>query len=84
MVSVIDWRRLEFRSYDDVDRFLRVNEFDPKSEADMQRLEALRLDAVDYLMLIASWGFCPGCPADFNGDDVVDAMDFMLLIANWS
>lgn len=47
--SVIDWRHLDFRDHEDVDRFLRVNEFYPENSADMERLEELRLDAVDYL-----------------------------------
>lgn len=47
--SVIDWHRLDFSDYDEVDRFLRVNEFDPQSNEDMTRLEELRMDAVGYL-----------------------------------
>jgi uncharacterized protein (TIGR04552 family) len=47
--SVIDWYQLDFRDEADVERFLRVNEFDPASDDDMARLEELRLDAVEYL-----------------------------------
>jgi uncharacterized protein (TIGR04552 family) len=47
--SVIDWYQLHFRDQNDVDRFLRVNEFDPAAPEDMERLEDLRLDAVEYL-----------------------------------
>lgn len=47
--SVIDWHRLDFNDHAEVDRFLRVNEFNPESNEDMTRLEELRLDAVDYL-----------------------------------
>jgi len=47
--SVIDWHRLDFHDHDEVDRFLRVNEFDPESADDMMRLEELRMDAVGYL-----------------------------------
>jgi len=47
--SVIDWHHLDFRDHGDVDRFLRVNEFDPASADDMDRLEELRHDSVDYL-----------------------------------
>jgi uncharacterized protein (TIGR04552 family) len=47
--SVIDWHRLYFADRDQVDRFLRVHEFDPDSGQDMARLEALREQAVDYL-----------------------------------
>jgi uncharacterized protein (TIGR04552 family) len=45
---VIDWHRLYFNDRDEVDRFLRVNEFDPESEDDQARLEELRLDAGEY------------------------------------
>src|SRR5689334_21923541 len=47
--SVIDWHRLAFSDTAEVDRFLRVNEFDPANEQDMDRLEELREDAVEYL-----------------------------------
>ncbi len=47
--SVVDWYQLNFRDENDVERFLRVNEFDPSSADDMARLEELRLDAVEYL-----------------------------------
>jgi uncharacterized protein (TIGR04552 family) len=47
--SVIDWHRLAFENHGEVDRFLRLNEFDPESEEEIDRLEAVRADAVDYL-----------------------------------
>jgi uncharacterized protein (TIGR04552 family) len=47
--SVIDWHRLYFTDRAEVDRFLRVNEFDPDSAEDMERLAALREQAVEYL-----------------------------------
>lgn len=47
--SVIDWHRLDFVDHAGVDRFLRVNEFDPESAPDMERLEAIRIEAIDYL-----------------------------------
>jgi uncharacterized protein (TIGR04552 family) len=47
--SVVDWHRLDLRDLEEVDRFLRVNEFDPLSERDVERLEQLRGDAIDYL-----------------------------------
>lgn len=47
--SVIDWHQLAFSDEAEVERFLRVNEFDPADEADMHRLEALREEAVEYL-----------------------------------
>jgi uncharacterized protein (TIGR04552 family) len=53
--SVVDWHRLDLRDHDEVDRFLRVNEFEPTRERDMARLEALRSEAVDYL--VRNFGF---------------------------
>jgi hypothetical protein len=47
--SVIDWHRLAFSDHAEVDRFLRLNEFDPESDPEMERLEDMRADAVDYL-----------------------------------
>lgn len=47
--SVIDWHRLSFADHAEVDRFLRLNEFDPESDDEMARLEDLRGEAVDYL-----------------------------------
>jgi uncharacterized protein (TIGR04552 family) len=46
--SIIDWHHLYFVDRDEVDRFLRVNEFDPGSSIDMARLEDLREQAVEY------------------------------------
>jgi uncharacterized protein (TIGR04552 family) len=47
--SVIDWHRLYFVDRDEVDRFLRVNEFDPRAEDGLRRLAELRELAVEYL-----------------------------------
>lgn len=47
--SVIDWHRLGFSDHAEVDRFLRLNEFDPENEEEMGRLEDIRANAVDYL-----------------------------------
>jgi uncharacterized protein (TIGR04552 family) len=47
--SVIDWHRLSYQDHAEVDRFLRLNEFDPESEEEIGRLEDLRGEAVDYL-----------------------------------
>jgi uncharacterized protein (TIGR04552 family) len=47
--SVIDWHRLSFADHAEVDRFLRLNEFDPESDEEMGRLEDIRGEAVDYL-----------------------------------
>jgi uncharacterized protein (TIGR04552 family) len=53
--SAVDWHRLDLRDHDEVDRFLRVNELDPARPADIQRLETLRGEAVDYL--VRNFGF---------------------------
>jgi uncharacterized protein (TIGR04552 family) len=47
--SVIDWHRLNYADHAEVDRFLRLNEFDPDNEEEMARLEDTRGDAVEYL-----------------------------------
>jgi uncharacterized protein (TIGR04552 family) len=47
--SVIDWHRLSFGDAAEVDRFLRLNEFDLSNPDDNERLEELRADAVEYL-----------------------------------
>src|SRR3954465_3501960 len=47
--SVIDWHRLYFSDRAEGDRFLRVNGFDPENADDMERLAALRDQAVEYL-----------------------------------
>ncbi len=47
--SVVDWHQLAFHDEAAVDRFLRLCELDPASDAEMLRLEAVRADAVDYL-----------------------------------
>jgi uncharacterized protein (TIGR04552 family) len=47
--SVIDWHRLAFSEPGEIDRFLRLNEFDPDNAEDMERLEELRAEAVEYL-----------------------------------
>jgi hypothetical protein len=42
--------------------------------------------AGDLAELLASWGACPGCPADLapaGGDGVVDAADLAQLLAGW-
>ena len=47
--SVIDWHSLSFGDHGEVDRFLRLNEFDPESDDEIGRLEDLRGEACDYL-----------------------------------
>lgn len=47
--SVVDWHHLNFSDHAAVDRFLRINEFDPDIDDELARLDELRFDAVDYL-----------------------------------
>jgi uncharacterized protein (TIGR04552 family) len=47
--SVIDWHRLYFTDRAQVDRYLRINEYDPANPEDIARLEDLREQAVEYL-----------------------------------
>ncbi len=47
--SVIDWHRLYFEDRAELDRFLRVQEFDPAVDSDLNRLDDLRDLAVEYL-----------------------------------
>ena len=37
----------------------------------------------DLLSLLADWGLCKGCPADFDGNGNVGASDLLALLANW-
>jgi len=47
--SVIEWRRLHFRTRDEVDRFLRLCLFDPDSPVDEAWVRTVLADAVAYL-----------------------------------
>lgn len=38
----------------------------------------------DLLIVLASWGPCPDCAADFNDDGVVDFADLIIVLANWT
>jgi uncharacterized protein (TIGR04552 family) len=46
---VIDWRRLHFRSREEVDRYLRLCLFEPDDPFDRARLQRILDEAVDYL-----------------------------------
>jgi outer membrane protein assembly factor BamB len=45
------------------------------------------VSVLDFLLLLAAWGPCPGepdpCPADFDGDDEVGITDFLVLLGAW-
>ena len=47
--SVIDWHRLNFRSREEIDRFLRAQEFELEDPADRARTEALKNSAMSFL-----------------------------------
>jgi hypothetical protein len=37
----------------------------------------------DLAILLGSWGPCGGCPADFDGDNVVNAADLAQVLGAW-
>ncbi len=47
--SVIEWRRMHFKSWDEVDRFLRLQQIDPTRKHDEAWVRAVLADAVEYL-----------------------------------
>lgn len=47
--SVIDWRRLHFKTWAEVDRFLRLCQYDPESAHDQRWMRLLLAEAVEYL-----------------------------------
>jgi uncharacterized protein (TIGR04552 family) len=68
--SVIDWHRLVFSEHAEVDRFLRLNEFDPGSDDEMARLEDLRSDAVDHLSRVYQMAIPDEVAADLPARDL--------------
>jgi uncharacterized protein (TIGR04552 family) len=68
--SVIDWHRLAFSEHAEVDRFLRLNEFDPGSDDEMARLEDIRLDAVDHLSRVYQMAIPDEVAADLPARDL--------------
>src|ERR1700749_1241744 len=74
--SVIDWHRLAFSDASEVDRFLVLHEFDPTNADDVDRLEELRSDAVEYL----TRNFSYRIPADVAHD--MPARDLFLLASS--
>jgi len=47
--SVIEWRRLHFKTWDEVDRFLRLCQIDPTRPHDEEWVRHILSDAVEYL-----------------------------------
>lgn len=68
--SVIDWHRLTFSDHAEVDRFLRLNEFDLSNAADKARLEDLREDAVDYVVKNFGYRIPPSVAQDLPVEDL--------------
>ena len=58
--SVIDWRRLHFRTADEVDRFLRLELFDPDDARDEARLRTILAQAIEYLR--SAYGYRVAAP----------------------
>lgn len=74
--SVIDWHRLNYADHAEVDRFLRLNEFDPENDDEMSRLEDVRSDAVEYL----SRAFAMAIPDEVAAD--LPARDLFLVASS--
>src|SRR3954467_7764976 len=74
--SVIDWHRLNYADHAEVDRFLRLNEFDPENDDEMARLEDTRSDAVEYL----SRAFAMAIPDEVAAD--LPARDLFLVASS--
>jgi uncharacterized protein (TIGR04552 family) len=74
--SVIDWHRLSYADHAEVDRFLRLNEFDPENDEEIARLEDIRSDAVEYL----SRAFAMAIPDEVAGD--LPARDLFLVASS--
>jgi uncharacterized protein (TIGR04552 family) len=47
--SVLEWRRLHFRFWDEVDRFLRLCQIDPSDPIDEAWVRSVLADSVEYL-----------------------------------
>ena len=41
------------------------------------------IDKPGFLELLATWGPCPGCPTDLDGDGLVGITDLLALLAAW-
>jgi uncharacterized protein (TIGR04552 family) len=74
--SVIDWHRLNYADHAEVDRFLRLNEFDPENDEEMARLEDVRSESVEYL----SRAFAMAIPDEVAAD--LPARDLFLVASS--
>ncbi len=71
--SVVDWRRLNFRTAAEVEHFLRLNLFDLADAREERRLRAILAQAVDYLR--KAFGYRVAEPVA----DAADLRDLFLL-----
>lgn len=53
--SVIEWRRMHFRTWDEVDRFLRLLQIDPTRPHDEAWVRTVLADAVEYLRKVFNY-----------------------------
>jgi uncharacterized protein (TIGR04552 family) len=67
--SIIDWKRLDFRTHAEVSRFLALNLFDLEDPRDERRLRSVLQQAVDYLR--NEFGYRVASPVA-NPDDLRD------------
>ena len=47
--SIVEWRRMHFATWDEVDRFLRLQQIDPSNETDEAWVRSVLASAVEYL-----------------------------------
>ncbi|HET8541809.1 MAG TPA: TIGR04552 family protein [Anaeromyxobacter sp.] len=73
--SVIDWRRLEFRTREEVTGFLGLNQFDVEDPRDERRIRSVLAQAVEYLRV--EFGYRVAAPVA----DPEDVRDLFLLAA---
>jgi uncharacterized protein (TIGR04552 family) len=74
--SVIDWRRLDFRTPDEVTRFLALNLFDLEDPKDERRVRSVLKQAVEYLRM--EFGYRVASPVS----EPEDVRDLFLLASD--
>ncbi len=66
---------------DESDSNFSIDGTQPSNPADLNGDGVV--DVSDLLILLGSWGACPGCDADLNSDGVVDVSDLLILLGSW-
>lgn len=74
--SIVDWRRLNFRTREEVSRFLALNLFDLDDPRDERRLRSILAQAVDYLR--SEFGYKVAAPVA----EAEDVRDILLLASD--